>query len=88
MNKLIIQEVNDYDYTARSEKGIIYRLNIEFYSGYKPQVNDIIYLNDDILKEANLYAFEEIHDIKNIQMKDIIKVISKNKKYYFKRVYG
>ena len=46
-----------YDYIVIDEKGINYRLNIEFYSNYKPQVNDIIYVDDSILKEVNLYAF-------------------------------
>ncbi len=88
MHKVIIQEIDNYDYIVIDETGINYRLNIEFYSNYKPQVNDIIYVDDSILKETNLYAFDEIYDKKNIDLKDFIKVVNNDKEYYFQRRYG
>lgn len=88
MKKLIIKEINNYDYIVIDEKGTNYRLNIEFYSKYKPQVNDIIYVDDSILKEVNLYAFDEVYDTKNIDIEDFIKVVSNDKEYYFQRRYG
>lgn len=88
MKRLIIQKINNYDYSVIDEKGTNYRLNIEFYSNYKPQVNDIIYVDDSILKEVNLYAFDEVYDTKNIAIKDFIKVVSSDKEYYFQRIYG
>ncbi len=50
MQKLIIQEINNYEYTLINEKEKKIQLNIEFYSKYKPKVNDIIYIDDSILK--------------------------------------
>ena len=88
MYKLIIQEINNYDYTLIDEKENIYNKNIEFYSKYKPQVNDILYVDDSIVKEVNLYAFDEVYDTKNVDIKDIIKVVSNDKEYYFQRRYG
>lgn len=88
MHKLIIKEINNYDYTLIDEKEINCRLNIEFYSKYKPQVNDIIYVDDSTLKEVNLYAFDEVYDTKNINIEDFIKVVSNDKEYYFQRRYG
>ena len=88
MKKLIIQKINNYDYLVVDEKEINYRLNIEFYSKYKPQVNDIIYVDDSILNEVNLYAFDEVYDTMNINIEDFIKVVSNGKEYYFQRRYG
>ena len=88
MKKLIIKERNNYDYTLIDEKENIYNKNIEFYSKYKPQVNDIIYVDESILNEINLYAFDEVYDTKNVNIKDIVKVVSNDKEYYFQRRYG
>ena len=88
MKKLIIKEINNYDYTLIDEKGNIYNKNIEFYSEYKPQINDIIYVDDSIINEVNLYAFDEVYDTRNIDIKDIIKIVSNDKEYYFQRRYG
>ena len=88
MKKLIIKEVNNYDYSLIDEKNNNYQLNIEFYSNYKPQINDIIYLDDSILEEINLYAFDEVFKTRNIDISDFIKVVSNDKEYYFQRRYG
>ncbi len=88
MYKLIIQEINNYDYKLIDQDNNIYNKNIEFYSKYKPQVNDIIYVDDSIINEVNLYAFDEVYDTRSIDIKDIIKVVSNNKEYYFQRRYG
>ena len=88
MKKLIIQEINNYDYKLIDQDNNIYNKNIEFYSKYKPQVNDIIYVDDSIINEVNLYAFDEVYDTKNVDIKDIIKVVSNDKEYYFQKRYG
>ena len=88
MQKLIIKEINNYDYILVDEKENIYNKNIEFYSKYKPQVNDIVYVDNSILEEVNLYAFDEVYDTRNVDIKDIIKVVSNNNEYYFQRRYG
>ena len=88
MKKLIIKEVNNYNYSLIDDKNNNYQLNIEFYSKYKPQVNDIIYLDDSILEEINLYVFDEVFDTRNIDISDFIKVVSNDKEYYFQRRYG
>ena len=88
MKKLVIKEINNYDYILIDESNKKYVINIEFYSKYKPQVNDILYVDDSIVKEVNLYAYDEIYDTRNVDIKDIIKVVSNKKEYYFQRRYG
>ena len=88
MQKLIIKEINNYDYTLIDQDNKVYNKNIEFYSKYKPQLNNIIYVDDSIINEVNLYTFDEVYDTRNIDIKDIIKVVSNNKEYYFQRRYG
>ena len=88
MKKLIIKEKNNYDYKLIDQDNNVYNINIEFYSKYKPQVNDIIYVDDSIINEVNLYAFDEVYDTRNVDIKDIIKVISNDKEYYMQRRYG
>ena len=88
MKKLIIQELNNYIYTLIDEKEKISQLNIEFYSKYKPQIGDVIFMDDGILKEVNLFTFDEIFVTSNSNIKDIIKVIHNDKEYFFQRKYG
>ena len=87
MRKVIIKEIDDYDYTL-IDNDKTYVLNIEFYSKYKPVVGDIIYLADDIIENNNLYAFDEIYDTSNCNLDDMIKLIHEDKVYYFQRRYG
>ena len=46
MKKVVIKEINNYDYTLVDSNNKVYIKNIEFYSEYKPVVGDIIYLED------------------------------------------
>ncbi len=88
MKKLIVEKIDNYDYTLIDANEKRYILNIEFYSKYKPQINDIFYVDDSIVEEINLYAFDEIYDTSNVEMKDIIKVVNDQNNYYFQRRYG
>ena len=88
MQKVKIDKINDYNYILIDKDHNIYEKNIEFYCQYIPQVGDIIYLSDDILRETNLYAFDEIHDETNLNINDVLKVVSEDKKYYFQRIFG
>ena len=88
MKKVVIKEINDYDYTLVDSDNKTYIKNIEFYSDYKPVVGDIIYLDDSILNIMNIYSFDEIYDTSNVKKEDIIKVVSKDKEYYFQRSFG
>lgn len=88
MKKVVIKEINDYDYTLVDSDNKKYIKNIEFYSDYKPVVGDIIYLDDSILNIMNIYSFDEIYDTSNVKKEDIIKVVSKDKEYYFQRSFG
>ena len=88
MIKTIVKSINNYDYTLVDNQNNEYVINIEFYSNYKPQLNDIIYFDNIIIDKTNLYAFDEVYDTMNIDIKDIIKVVHEDKEYYFQRRYG
>ena len=88
MKKVVVKDIKEYDYTLEDNEENVYVKNIEFYSDYKPMVNDIIYLDEKILDEVNLYAFDEIYDTKNVKLEDMIKVIHGDKEYYFQRRFG
>ena len=86
MRKVIIKGINNYDYILVDQNNNIYNKNMEFYSKYKPKVNDIMCVSEQILREANLYAFKEVQNIDNDD--EYIKIINDNKEYLFQRVYG
>lgn len=83
MKKLIIKKVDNYDYTLEDENNNTCVLNMEFISKYKPSSNDIIYMDEKLLKEVNLFTFTE-SDEKNVD----VKIVTINSTYYFKRIYG
>ena len=60
-----------YNYTLIDENDNNYKLNMEFYGKYNPQINGVIYVDDSILKEVNLYAFDEVYYINNIDIKEL-----------------
>lgn len=88
MKKLIVKNINNYDYTLIDNDNNIHVINIEFYSKLKPNIGDIIYLDDSLLTEVNLFSFDEFNDMNNLDKKDIIKVVSKNGDYYLQRRFG
>ena len=88
MKKVVIKDIKDYNYTLVDNEDNEYIKNIEFYSNYKPMVNDIIYLDEKILDEVNLYSFDEIYDTKRAKLEDMIKVVHEDKDYYFQRRFG
>ena len=88
MKKVIVKDIKGYDYTLVDNEDNTYIKNIEFYSDYKPMVNDIIYISEKILEEVNLYSFDYIYDTKNAKLEDMIKVVHEDKEYYFQRRFG
>ena len=88
MKKVVIKDIKYYNYTLVDNEDNEYIKNIEFYSNYKPMVNDIIYLDEKILDEVNLYSFDEIYDTKRAKLEDMIKVVHEDKEYYFQRRFG
>ena len=88
MKKVIVKRIENYNYTMVDTNNNVYIKNIEFYSKYKPVVDDVIYFDDKILNEDNLYAFDEIHDQIHVEMEDMIKIVHDDKEYYFQRIYG
>jgi uncharacterized Zn finger protein len=87
MKKVVVKEIKNYDYVLSDGKKI-YKKNIEFYSHEKPMVGDIIYIDDKVLEEMNMFSFDNLYEDKNATTKDIIKVVSGKKEYYLQRIYG
>ena len=83
-NEYILQDVK----TKR-----IHRLILEFH-GIDPKVGDVILLNEKLLNPKSdlyiqSYAFEEFKEIENnLDKADLAGLITKDKKYILKRMYG
>lgn len=88
MKKVIIKEINGYDYILLDEDNNVYYKNIEFISKLKPKEKDIIYLSEKILFENNLFTFADFNNRNNVKEAEIIKIISSDEKYYLIRHYG
>lgn len=95
MIKLLVVEKDNYIYSLKDEKGKKYILNIEFMDiDKKVSINDIIYIDEGIIKENNFYTFgspdKEQYGKKedNIEEKDILILEQDNKKIYLQRYYG
>ena len=60
---------------------------MEFYNSYKPQIDDTIYLDESVINDVNLFAFDEIYNPKILNKKDVIKVVGKEE-HYLQRRFG
>ncbi len=88
MKKVTIQKINGNDYVLQDTDGTLYEKNIEIRDGFALNVNDIIYLDDEILKEITLFSFGKLYNDKNVSTKDVIKIVHDNTSYYLQRYYG
>ena len=95
MIKLIIDKVEGYNYYLIDNNNKKYKINIEFYNiENKPKEKDIIYMNKELLNEINIpLSFGPLlvkygRKIESAEDKDILVLVSDNKKEYLKRYYG
>jgi hypothetical protein len=95
MNKLTILEINNnYAYILKDEKNNKYSLNLEFMNLEKEiSVNDLIYMSDELIKEAIPCTFGPLGAIygKKIESemdKNIVILEINNEKIYLQRYYG
>jgi len=87
MKKLYIKNINGYNYTL-TDNNKEYNLNIEFYNLLdKLAINDIVYMNNNILKDKVL-NFEVLNNNELIVLKEIIVIEHNDNKIYLKRIYG
>ena len=91
MIELVIKEVNNYIYTLETNNKQ-YKITMEFNIDIKPQINDKIYMYEQLLQERFLsfgYLDNEcgrnIHSSKDI---DLIILVTNNNKVFLKRLYG
>ena len=89
MKRVIIKDINNYNYELLDEENNIYIKNFEFY-GNKPSIGDSLYLDESILNDINLFAFDDLFDSNKVRKEDIIKVVNKddNNEYYLQRRFG
>ena len=94
MKKFIIDKIDGYNYYLHDEDEKTYVLNIEFYDiNTNIKEGDYFYINDDKLVNSRVLSFGPIPGIfgKNITSsddKDLLVLVSNNKKLYLKRYYG
>ncbi len=84
-NEYILKDIND-----NKE----YNLVLEFYGISNPKINDIILISDKLLNPNNKwysqpYAFELLNNKdKNVKQYDLLGIISQDKQYVLKRIFG
>ena len=84
MKKLIIKQINHYNYILTDNKKD-YEKNIDFLD-LKLKVGDILCLPNNVLEEVNNFTFGPY--IKNTKINDTIIVIHNGEKNILSRYYG
>lgn len=93
MKKLVIKDIDHYNYTLQDGRENNHIINIEFYNlNTTIAIDDILYMDESLLKE-NMLSIGLLNDlcgkdIKNSENKDIIVLQTKGKRFYLKRIYG
>ena len=96
MIKLIIENIDQYNYILKDKENIKYKINIEFFDiDELPKIGDIIYVNSKLLYNINnnVVSFGKIdghygREIIDENDEDIIGISINNKIIYLKRYYG
>ena len=96
MNKLIIENIDGYNYILKDTNNKSYNINIEFYDiDVLPKVGDIIYINNKLLNKINnnVVSFGKLDGIYGRKItdendEDIIGLSIQDKIIYLKRYYG
>ena len=96
MIKLIIENIDGYNYTLKDNDNNIYNINIEFYDvDVLPKVGDIIYINNKLLNKINnnIVSFGKLDGIYGRTItdendEDVIGLSIQDKIIYLKRYYG
>lgn len=86
MKKVKVTNIeNKYLLTLEDSNNKIYKKNIEFYD-ININVGDYIYIDDQVLAEANIYTYGPIVEEPNVD--DLIKIVKDGKDIYLQRYYG
>ena len=97
--KLIIKDINGYEYIFEDEYNNEFKFNFEFLDIEKPlQIKDELDINSELLNPeyegySTNYTFgslDSIYGRNNLSLDDIdvIKVVTDKKEIYLKRLYG
>ena len=85
MKKVTVVAKEDYLYTLEDSNKKRYEINIEFYDA-KIDVGDVIFVDEKVLQEVNLYAYGPLKG--EARVEDLIKIVKDNKDIYLQRYYG
>ena len=95
MIKLVIDSIDNFNYVLKDKDNNNYTFALEFYDlPILPRVNDSLFLDESLLKnEHQLLSFGALDSIygktiDNTKEKEMVILVSDNKKYYLKRLYG
>ena len=82
--KLKLVDIKGFDYILEKDDGNRIVLNMEIYDNFRLEINDYIYMNEEITKEKITIRFGSLYTDKT----EIIKVVRDNNIYYLQRYYG
>lgn len=86
MKKVKVINIEDkYVLTLEDLDNKVYKKNIEFWD-LKINIGDYIYIDDNVLEEANIYTYGPL--LKDANVEDLIKIVKDDKEIYLQRYYG
>ncbi len=84
--ELKVENIEDYNYTLKHNEDT-YNKNIEFNTNTKPEVGDIIYINQNALN-GDMLTYGYINSLSDINDNNILILERDEGKIYFQRYYG
>lgn len=91
MLKLKVLDIEEYNYVLENNNKR-YRINLNFLGDKIPRINDLIYVDEFLIEEVNLYTYGPLNGKyakkENVDYHEIMKVVSSNEEYYLQRYYG
>lgn len=94
MKKVVIVKIDKFLYVLKDQDNNEYKLKIEFQNiEEKPKTNDILFIDESILKENILLTFGPLgskygKDVSIMEESEVIKLIVDEKTIYLQRYYG
>lgn len=91
MIKLRVTNIEEYNYVLKHNNKE-YKVHLTFLGDKIPKVNDLIYVDEFLIKEVNLYTYGPLNGkyakMQDVDDLEIMKVISLHEEYYLQRYYG
>ena len=86
--KLRVKKIDNTNYKLKDSKGNIIIKNLIFNTNKTPNIDEYIYLSEQIIKEKNIFQYGIINNLDKINNNEVIKIETKDGEYFLQRYYG